>query len=205
MNKKLTLDNPIFIPHQERLGFHIDSNVTIGRVKNLLDGSMELDFDVFLPTINENLQRELCWTGWQKSAYLLSIFKGLKISNLAIVKMDNGNNTIFQVIDGKQRLNTIINFVLGKEIIYMDGGGYTWSDLDTAVKNKFNNLFIESHLAYAYYNDEISDKQKLDWFEDLSFLGTVQDTQHLYNLKKKVDKLSEKNVAIINTLNGRGN
>ena len=188
MNKKLTLDNPIFIPHQERLGFSIGSNIVIGKVKNLLDGSMEFDFDVYLPTIDENLQRELCWNAWQKSAYLLSILKGLKINNIAIVKVldPETNNTIFQVIDGKQRLNTIINFVLGKEAVYMDKVGYVWNELDSLVKSKFLNLFIESHLSYSYQDDEITDKQKLDWFEELSFLGALQDTQHLYNLKNKM-------------------
>ena len=72
-----------------------------------------IDFDVYLPSIGKNLQRELCWTLEQKRELINSILIGRHIPHFAIISIIDPNDQkeeIFQVIDGKQRLSSMISF-----------------------------------------------------------------------------------------------
>jgi len=82
--------------------------LSVFRIKDVFDrDNYNLDFDVFLPSIGKNLQRELCWTLLQKQELILSILKGIQIPKMAFVFI---NHKIIQVVDGKQRLSALIDF-----------------------------------------------------------------------------------------------
>ena len=88
----------------------------------------ELDFDVYLPTKGINLQRELCWTLHQKQQFVLSILKGNSIPKITIIqyKDERVNSTVYKVIDGKQRLNTYIEFYNNEFSIIVDEVEYSY-------------------------------------------------------------------------------
>jgi uncharacterized protein with ParB-like and HNH nuclease domain len=66
-----------------------------------------MDYDVYLPSIDMNLQRGYVWTLLQKQALIISMLKGIKMPHMVFVQKEN---YILEVIDGKQRLSTMVDF-----------------------------------------------------------------------------------------------
>src|ERR1700749_4632753 len=97
---------------RKTLPFIIQKSVSVViYLKHLIDNSNYiLDWDVYLPTKGKNLQRPFVWTLKQKQALILSILKGIKVPSISVIIKDNNKNKaiIFKIIDGKQRLSSMI-------------------------------------------------------------------------------------------------
>jgi hypothetical protein len=149
----------------------------------------EIDFDVYLPTKGCNLQRGLVWTIEQKQSFITSILKNNPIPSITIVQIRSdrrdGKNT-WQVIDGKQRLTTLFAYYDGKFPIVVDGQEYYFNDLPADCQRELKHADIRVVVHYHYEFDEtghITDDVKIQLFEDINWLGTPQDIEHLNNLK----------------------
>lgn len=141
-----------------------------------------LDFDVFLPTKGMNLQRELCWTLEQKQQFMLSVLKEMPIPPICTITYRQGDGyktTKLQIIDGKQRINAYIDFIHGK---YPLPTGHYYNDLEDECKQVIGFLDTKYDDASIIWED-ISDDQKIAWFESINFTGTPQDAAHLNRLK----------------------
>ena len=141
---------------------------------------MELDFDVFLPSIGVNLQRGLVWNLHQKREIIWSILMRRSIPRVAFIYLSDDT---MQVIDGKQRLTSIIDFVKNKFTLVSEGKEYFFKDLPTN-----HQRAITRFLMPAYIVQEIrgySDEEKLNWHRFINFAGTPQDLQYYSELEKK--------------------
>ncbi len=171
---------------KKELPFNISKGTCLCNIKDLITDSeyYNLDFDVFLPTKNKNLQRDYCWSNTQKSELILSILKGIQIPVFYFVqsKAKDGART-YKVIDGKQRLSTILSFVRGEFFVVHDDCAYSFENLDAECQQKIMLYDITVNIAYEYYDKPISDNDLIAWFELINFAGTQQDIQHLINLK----------------------
>src|SRR6478609_5935406 len=113
MKKQLKLSD--FRP---KLPFNINygmADIEISRVLKYPE-QYEFDFDVFLPSKNKNLQRPLVWSLLQKQELILSILKGVILPPITVLQYKdkrNNDKSIYKVIDGKQRICTIISFIEG--------------------------------------------------------------------------------------------
>ena len=157
-------------------------DVSLGFYRNLL--SMNWDFDVYLPTFKVNLQRDFVWTLKQKQELILSIFKDIKIPPVTVLINDSiqGNNK-YLVIDGKQRIKTIIDYFNNCFPVMIHGQKIAFDDLDT----ESNHFFSYRHLVgYVMYSsdgyDPVSDVGKIKWFNYINFAGTPQDKAHSQKL-----------------------
>ena len=72
---------------------------------------VKLDYEVFLPTMGINLQRDYVWNVEQKRELIWSI---LMKRNIPRMSMINTVDDVYQIIDGKQRLSTMIDFYNNK-------------------------------------------------------------------------------------------
>lgn len=167
-----------------KLPFTINRGLSVFRIKDVFDDdNYNLDFDVFLPSIGKNLQRELCWTLHQKQELIMSILKGIQIPKMAFVHVDH---KVIQVIDGKQRLSAWIDFVNGNFSISFQGNDYFFSDLDKDSQMELTYSYVTADVAYEYteknYEQLIPDEWKIEWFRLINFAGTPQDKDHLNNL-----------------------
>lgn len=150
----------------------------------------KIDFDVFLPTKNMNLQRGLVWTDLQKQELILSVFKqkfgshnGVRlIPPFHAVKL---SDTEFQIIDGKQRLTTIISYYNNEFPIEINGEKYFYNDLDRQLQNAISGFSVELIIKYNYDDDPVTDEDKISWFELINYSGTPQEKSHLNKLKKQ--------------------
>lgn len=185
---------------RKELNLRIQTGVYVGNVAELCDESWgdEIDYDVFLPSINQNLQRPFCWTLEQKQQLILSIIKGIYIPKISVINIrhhttkERAKGKIIQVIDGKQRISTVIDFYKNKFALLVDGNWYYYNDLSDQLKHTilfydFIGDVVNEHHHEGHDEDnlknKISDQKKLDWFEQINFTGTPQDSAHLENLK----------------------
>ncbi len=136
-----------------------------------------IDWNVYLPSKKMNLQRDFVWTIHQKREIIWSMLMKRHIPRMSMIfTIDDA----YQVIDGKQRLSTMIDFYNGK---------FT---LDSAGREYYFFMLSEEHqkaisgYLFAYYivleeseQNKISDQDKIDWFKFINFAGTPQDAEHL--------------------------
>ncbi len=173
------------------LKLHIQKNICMdGNIKSLANSDFGdvIDYDVFLPSKNKNLQRPFCWTLFQKQELILSLLKGTAIAPISIIVCrkagDNSRKLTYKIIDGKQRLSTVISFYRNEFPIFHDDVKYYYKDLDTDAQFVVWNFYFDTNRAHEYSDDIISDDVKIAWFEIINFAGTLQDIEHLKYLKE---------------------
>lgn len=158
----------------------------IGRYQNYV-----LDFDVLLSD-GTPLQRPYYWSQLQKSELIKSVLKEIKIPPIYVICGGDGDKT-YRIVDGKQRLSTLIDFYNGEFPVTIDGVDYFYSDLDKDAQNEIKYFYITARIAYEPLekingkNEAIKfeDSDLIEWFELINFSGTPQDNQHLQILKSK--------------------
>ncbi len=164
-------------PCNKGLSFHV-----LKRLSNIAN----FDFNVFLPSIGKNLQRGLVWNIEQKRALITTILRDQKIPSFVVVQHEKDGEGPYnwQVIDGKQRITTILDFFQDKFSLLYNGVAYFYSQLPEACKRQIDyyvNWTVDVH--YSYNDEPISDQTKIDLFEEINWLGTPQDIEHFNNLK----------------------
>lgn len=149
-------------------------------------GDYKLDFDVYLPTKGFNLQRDFVWTELQKQEFILSLLKENPIPKISLIqkktKQSGTEETIYQVIDGKQRLSTYLEFGKNEFHIIVDNKPFFYKDLDELAKYFYDTYSFYGDLAYEYDDAPITDDEKIKWFMQVNFAGTPQDKEHFDKL-----------------------
>lgn len=138
-----------------------------------------IDYDVFLPSIKMNLQRGFVWTLEQKQELIWSIFYGRNIPPLSFV---NTFYDCWEVIDGKQRLSTYIEFYQNKFQLEVDGTLYYYSELPIDYIREIKRFYFKYYVAFETKESEFDDQFKINWFRFINFAGTPQDSEHLKKL-----------------------
>jgi len=175
---------------QPKYKHHINKGLSLEPFTDLLSGKYGtiIDFDVYLPTYGVNLQRGLVWTQIQKEQFILSLLRGVSPSKFVAIQHDDrtGNERIkhLKIIDGKQRITTIFSYLKGEfgvkvddlEIFYDDLHSYLQSDIKDPRDCRWD-------IHYSYGDQPISDDTMIQLFEQVNFLGTPQDVDHLTKIK----------------------
>lgn len=137
----------------------------------------KIDFDVFLPSIGKNLQRPFVWELFQKQEFIISILLERNINPISVIeKMDDS----WEIIDGKQRLSSVLSFINNEFFICIDSEQYYFKDLD----QDYKLAITHNHFPYfvMYEEKTLSDQVKIDWFKRINFAGTPMDLEHLASL-----------------------
>ena len=141
-----------------------------------------IDFDVYLTTKKRNLQRGFCWSLDQKRELINSMLIGRHIPHFAIVNIINPLNEseeILQVIDGKQRLSTIIAFYSNLFTIEIEGSEYYFADLPIDYQMAISHFELRYYVVNEPYGNPMTDDQKINWFKFINFAGTPQEKEYL--------------------------
>lgn len=165
----------------EALGFR--ATEVVSRIKYFK--SLNVDFDVFLETKNRNLQRDFVWDINQKRELINSVLIRRHIPHLSIINIINPSDTkkdIYQIIDGKQRLSTIFNFIDDKFDIILEGESFLYSELPPDYKLAVSNYEFRYYIVNEEWGNKIADEQKISWFKFINFAGTPQDKEYLDSL-----------------------
>jgi uncharacterized protein with ParB-like and HNH nuclease domain len=150
--------------------------------------SMNWDFDVYLPTFKINLQRDFVWRLKQKQELIISIFKDIKIPPVTVLIDDTiQSHNKYLVIDGKQRIKTIIDYLNNCFPVLIQTQKIFFKDLDIESVDFFKYKHLNGYVMYtsdAY--DPVSDLGKIKWFNYLNFAGTPQDKKHIQHLESLI-------------------
>lgn len=150
--------------------------------------NLNIDFDVYLPDYKINLQRDFVWSLEQQQEFILSIFKKVYLTPVSVVVNDTSDNKVYQVIDGKQRISTIIAYLNNKFPVKVDKDSIYYNDLDQDSKITFGNQHLLGYILYTSEDfDPLTDLDKIKWFEYINFIGTPQDKLHQQKLKELIN------------------
>lgn len=142
----------------------------------------KIDFDVYLPTYGMYLQRDYVWNDEQKGELIVSILLGRSVPDLSllnIIDSENKHDEIIQVIDGKQRLKTMLDFLNDKFKVELFGNLYLFSELPEDYRNVIEHYNVRYKVAYDNFDRPISDDVKVKWFKLLNYSGTPMDKLHI--------------------------
>jgi len=144
-----------------------------------------IDFDVYLPTLGINLQRDYVWTIDQKRELIWSVLMNRHIPRMAMLNVISGKEDIkgtYQVIDGKQRLSAMIDFYKGVYSLEIDGAEYYFKDLPEDYQRVISGFMFPYYIVNEDYGNKFTDEDKINWFRYINFAGTPQDADHMKRL-----------------------
>lgn len=156
----------------------------------LKDCGYVIDWDVPLSN-GINLQRPFVWNTCQKENLIISmLFDDVApIPNFHAAFYETEYSTVVKIIDGKQRLNAIKEFIEGKFPLNIKGYKYFYEDLPSIRKYKINCYSLNFCIRYEYFDDRLSDEQLVTWFKYVNFGGTQQENRHM---NKLIESLNDK-------------
>lgn len=127
---------------------------------------------------NPVYQREYVWTYEDKQRLLESVFLGKEIGRFVFI--DNKYPKNDEILDGKQRLNTLVSFWLGE----LDYKGIYWTELSPRTRDMFENTSVQFMNIPA---NQITPKDILELFLDLNAAGVPQSEEHLQKVKRLLE------------------
>jgi uncharacterized protein DUF262 len=132
-----------------------------------------------LLVLDPDFQREEVWNPKQKSELIESILMGIPLP-LIYVKEDN--NGVYIIVDGRQRLTTLFDFMNGKfrlkglKILgYLNGKSF--STIDEKQQNKIEDCSLTLHVI----KPPTSDRVTFDLFDRVNRGGTRLNNQEMRN------------------------
>ena len=162
-------------------------------------GRIEYNFDPFVLNADKKelkFQRDLCWTLEDEQSFIDSIYNGLNLGTIVLrkhsyeymkerEKYNDGSAADFDVIDGKQRLNTLERFLTDK---FTDSFGNYWSDLSDYAQRRFGRY---CSMNVLHIEEDATDEEVLAVFLNVNYTGRPMSKEHieyvrsLYNEVKK--------------------
>jgi len=134
-------------------------------------------------------QRELVWKLKDKQLFIESLYMGIDCGTILVkpysyhyvenlVKKGETELAWKDVIDGKQRLHALIDFLDGK---FKDIHGNYWGDLSAKAQNK---IMSSQQFKYVELPEDCSDELVLKQFLRLNYAGVPQSKEHLKNVNQ---------------------
>lgn len=134
---------------------------------------------VFGVDMNPSYQRDYVWDIRDKRKLITSIFSCIDIGKFAFVRRDYGDEMLFEILDGKQRLSALTDFYEDR----FSWNGKYYSDLSYRDQSHFDNYGV----AFAEIVKPTME-QKLRYFLAMNTSGKKMSDEQL----KKVESLLEK-------------
>lgn len=132
--------------------------------------------------LNPFYQRDLVWTLEQKQSYILNLFKDKAVLQPTLISNSFSNSEVgmLEVLDGKQRLQTLFDFIEGK--IKLPNGQDFWS-----LSREDNRFILGLNAKYTMIRGlarNLTDIEKIELFLEINELGTKMNEVHLQKVKQ---------------------
>ena len=126
-------------------------------------------------------QRDLCWTLQDKQNFIDSIYFGINCGY--VVLKTNGYDKFcetgyeYDVVDGKQRLNCLMDFFENK---FPDSNGNYWKDFSKPAQIFFKG---RNCITFCFLRENCSDEKVKRAFLNVNFTGVPMSKEHIEFVK----------------------
>ncbi len=162
-----------------------------------------IDWDVYLPKYNRNLQRPFVWSNKQKAELIKSILRDIEIAPLTIIQVRDRraeHPLVWQIIDGKQRFSSILSYLRCEFPITINGEYFYYNNLPKELQEKIKWFDIRAYVVHhnIYYNtdnlteherlrDTVTDDDRIELYLYINYAGVPQDENYLKELANIVN------------------
>lgn len=164
----------------------LELNTDIVNLKNIYQGNVDALSKTEKMVLDPIYQRELCWTIEQKQSYIINLFNGLAKCNPTIIEYysNDYNTKYYEILDGKQRLTTIFDFIDNKFPIIYENEKIYFNDLIDQDKKYLLRFDVKyTRIMPNQLNENLSLKDRLQIFLEINYLGTKMDDKHLLKIR----------------------
>ncbi|MGL4425000.1 MAG: DUF262 domain-containing protein [Cetobacterium sp.] len=131
--------------------------------------------------INPFYQRDLVWTLEQKQNYIVALYKEkARINITTIVDIHSESDCYIELLDGKQRLSTICEFIDNKFAL---SDGCYFEDLHKEDMRYLLNLTFTYTRMQPIDRKALTDNDKIELFLEINELGTKMHDEHIAKVK----------------------
>ena len=159
-------------------------NLTVTHITSSLESFLdkyaegEYDFD-------PDYQRGLVWTKEQKQAFIKALMIGKAEIQPIFIRNPKKRERGLEVLDGKQRLTTILEYVRGE----FEVEGFYYKDLNSSDIQIFNYTPMV-YTEIKYYDNEVGltmmpTEQKIELFLQVNGYGQHVSDEHLEKIRKE--------------------
>lgn len=129
--------------------------------------------------MNPKYQRDLVWTKEQKLDLIRSIMAGADIGKFVLIDLKySRGGCSFEILDGKQRLSTILDFIEDR----FDFNGMFFSDFSPMDRQSFLGISI----ATAQVREQdVTEDGVIEYFIRINTTGTPVSKEHLQEIEEK--------------------
>ena len=141
--------------------------------------------------MNPQYQRSLIWTLEQKQEYITALLKShAEIKPVFVLEYENGNDGIYEIVDGKQRLNAVFEFIEDKFSVPFNknqGKEMKFSELSAKDVSKILNFNVEQ-TVFICFDGKIPLNFKIELFLEINEKGTRISMEHIKKVKQMISK-----------------
>lgn len=157
-----------------------------GICKNIVPGVETIWFDT------PEYQRTLVWTLKQKQDYITNLFNGMAEIKPTILLYYEDKKDIYEVLDGKQRLTTLFQFIDNEFALIVDGEEVHFNDLiDTDKKFILNHNVYWTRIMSFKMLEPIALEDKLTLFLEKNYLGTRMSDEQINKVLNMLDDIQK--------------
>lgn len=160
--------------------FGVNTRLTSSEIGSLLSKKFYFGVDD-----SPTFQRDYAWQPDDEQRLLKSIFEERDIGKFVFLKYD-WPRTNADLVDGKQRLNTIVKFVTS-QIPY---NGIYWHQLSKADRRGFSGAMVQ---VAEIKGDNLTEADKLELFLSINTAGVPQTEEHLTSIRTRLRGLTNDN------------
>lgn len=172
----------IFPRTNESSGFIKNDDIDVRYSQRMMDAIFSAKYS-FGIDMEPEYQRGYVWSLEDKQALIDSIYNNVDIGKFTFVRNDCSNETLYEVLDGKQRINAICDFYEGK----FKYNGLFFHEIGVRDRDHFENYTVN----FGEIDGNVSMLDKLRIFKLINTTGKSMDKEHLKSLDEKIKELEE--------------
>lgn len=166
------------------------TKVLIEDNQSYLDRLFSVQIDSILNKVFKNgvddtpaYQRDYVWTLSDKIRFIESVFAGNDLGKIIFLKYDYPR-TDYEVLDGKQRLNALVEYVTSQFQVH----GLYWHQLRKLDRMRFEDRTLQ---IAELDGNRLSEADKIRLFLQVNVAGVPQSEEHIASVKEKLKELEK--------------